>query len=130
MTSPTSFDELEAVTGSNIGLHLALERTRMASERTLFSLMRTGFTIAGGGVLITKLLAGDEWVAWMTGLFSLIFVTVGFIFILIALHRYHQVVGKIKEHEGINPIPSRLITVLIVLLQITFTAVLVVFILE
>ena len=130
MTSPTTFEEFEAMAGSDVGVHLALERTRMASERTLFSLIRTGFAIAGGGVLITKVLAGDDWVAWMTGLFSLIFVTVGFTLIFIALHRYHKITGKIREHEGINPIPSRLITVLIVLLQITLTAVLVVFILE
>ena len=130
MTTPNTFEELEETVWSDIGMHLALERTRMASERTLFSLIRTGFAIAGGGVLITKILTGDTQTSWVTGLLSLIFVTVGFSLILIALHRYHQVVGKIKEHDGINPIPSRLITALIILLQITLTIVLIVYILE
>ena len=130
MTNSTSLEELEIVTQGDTNTYLALERTRMASERTLFSLIRTGFTIAGGGVLITKLLAADNWTVWLTALFSLIFVTVGFAFILVALHRYHQVVGKIEVHEGIDPIPSRLVSALVVLLQVTFIAVLVVFFLK
>ena len=130
MTEPTIFVNLEKQAGSNINMYLAVERTRMASERTLFSLIRTGFTIAGGGVLITNILAGDNWVTWLTALFSAIFVTVGFAFILVALHRYHQVVAKIEKHDGIDPIPSRLISTLVVLLQLTFVFVLVVFFLE
>jgi uncharacterized membrane protein YidH (DUF202 family) len=130
LTSPTLFDELEEAAESDISLHLALERTRMASERTLFSLVRTGFAIAGGGVLIIKILAAGAWASWLTMLLSMIFITVGFALIFIALHRYHQVAGKIKKHDGINPIPSRLITALIILLQLALVAVVVIYLLE
>lgn len=130
MTEPTTFDTLEIQAGSDVNTLLAIERTRMASERTLFALIRTGFTIAGGGVLITRILAGEDWVSWLTALFSAIFVIVGFALILVALHRYHQVVSKIEEHDGIDPMPSRLVSALIILLQITFIAVLIVFFLE
>ena len=66
MTSPNSFDALEAAIGPDLGKHLALERTRMAGERTLFSLIRTGFAIAGGGLLITNLLAGEDLIGQMS----------------------------------------------------------------
>ena len=48
----------------------------------------------------------------------------GFILIFIGLHRYRQIARKIKEHDGIDPIPSRLVTVLIVLLQLALLVVL------
>ena len=124
MTSPNSFEELEALTESDMGTHLALERTRMASERTLFSLIRTGFAIAGGGLLITRLLARDDLIGQISELISIVFVVIGFILILIGLHSYHKIASKIKEHDGIEPIPSRLIIVLIVLLQIALLIVL------
>ena len=124
MTSPNSFDALEAAIGPDLGKHLALERTRMAGERTLFSLIRTGFAIAGGGLLITNLLAGEDLIGQMSELISVIFVIIGFILIFIGLHRYRQIARKIEEHDGIDPIPSRLVTVLIVLLQLALLVVL------
>lgn len=130
MSSPNRFDELEEQNNSDLNTYLALERTRMASERTLFSLVRTGFTIAGGGVLITNILAGKEWETWLTALFSMIFVLAGFTFILVALGRYHQVASKIVEHEIIDPIPSHLVSAIVVILQVTFIAVIIVYFLE
>jgi uncharacterized membrane protein YidH (DUF202 family) len=118
MTSPNSFDELEAAIGPDLGKHLALERTRMAGEQTLFSLIRTGFAIAGGGLLITNLLVGEDLIGQLPELISVIFVIIGFILILIGLHRYRQIARKIEEHDGIDPIPSRFVTVIIVLLQL------------
>jgi uncharacterized membrane protein YidH (DUF202 family) len=120
---------IEQTAVTDMTLYLALERTRMASERTLFALIRTGFAIAGGGVLVTKLLEQRSWPTWLPLLFSAMFVVIGFAFIYIGLHRYHQIFKKMRAHENINPIPSHLITILVVLLQITLLAVLLVYLL-
>ncbi len=130
MTTENPLEKIEETAVSDMNLYLALERTRMSSERTLFALIRTGFAIAGGGVLVTKLLEKGTWPDWMAFLFSTIFVVVGFAIIIIGLHRYHQIFQKISIHDDIDPIPSRLITILVIVLQITLTAVIVVYLFE
>jgi len=49
---------------------LALERTKMANERTFLAFLRTGFVILAGGVTFLKIFPGDPWLSAL-GLFCL-----------------------------------------------------------
>lgn len=70
---------------SNSGIgtnqNLALQRTRMASVRTDFALMRTGFTIASFGAGVTELIGRNTWPDWHTDLLTSAFVLVGMAFV-------------------------------------------------
>lgn len=56
---------------------LALERTHMASSRTLLALIRTGSVIAGGGSLATEILV-KAWPRWVVVVISAGFVFLGY----------------------------------------------------
>lgn len=47
--------------------HLALERTKLANERTLFSYIRTSLYLltAGIGILQIKSISSLDWLAWV-----------------------------------------------------------------
>ena len=49
---------------------LALERTKMANERTFLAFLRSGFVILAGGVTFLKVFPGDPWLR-VLGLFCL-----------------------------------------------------------
>ncbi len=55
----------------------ALERTHMASVRTLLALIRTGSVIAGGGSLATEILV-KEWPRWVAVVITAAFVLLGY----------------------------------------------------
>ena len=109
--------------------HLAFDRTWLASERTLFALIRTGFVIAGGGTLITALL-GNAWPKWLTAIPAAIFVTIGFTIIIVGLNRYRHMARKYHIDEEMNPIPTRLMVLLAIIMQVTLIAVMVFYLLE
>ncbi len=43
---------------------LAYLRTALATERTVFAVIRTGLAVAGGGAVIVTIL-GDRWPSWV-----------------------------------------------------------------
>ena len=104
----------------------AYERTHMAATRTFFALLRTGLAIAGGGTLVTSMLA-QGWPDWVVGLLSAIFIVVGFTIMLGGLHRYHRIAKRLAVEEELDTIPLGLVTTLTILLQAATVAVLILF---
>jgi len=98
--------------------HLAYVRTKLASERTFYALLRTGFTIAGAGTLIATLLS-KNWPYWLSGIFASVFVVSGFSIIIAGLRRHHRMNSSLDVDDEFNPIPTRLFVVLAVVLQVT-----------
>ena len=98
--------------------HLAYVRTKLASERTFYALLRTGFTIAGAGTLIATLLS-NNWPYWLSGIFASVFVVSGFSIIIAGLRRHHRINFSLDVDDEFNPIPTRLFVVLAVVLQVT-----------
>jgi uncharacterized membrane protein YidH (DUF202 family) len=68
-------------TGAGTTNSPALQRTRMASARTDYALMRTGFAIAGFGAVVTELISRNTWPEWTSDLLTLMFVLVGMLII-------------------------------------------------
>lgn len=60
----------------------------MASVRTEFALLRTGFTIASFGSAVTQLLGRDSWAPWVTDGLTIAFLLLGMIVIQSALSRF------------------------------------------
>lgn len=60
--------------------HLALERTKLANERTLFSYIRTSLYLltAGFGILQIKSFSRLDYIAWICILSSIILFIIGF----------------------------------------------------
>ncbi len=101
--------------------HLAYVRTKLASERTFYALLRTGFTIAGAGTLIATLLS-KNWPYWLSGIFASIFVISGFSIIIAGLRRHQQMNASLDVDDEFNPIPIRLFIALAIVLQVTLVA--------
>jgi len=104
----------------------AHERTQMAATRTLFALLRTGLAIAGGGAAVTTILASG-YPDWVIGGLSAVFIIIGFSIMLGGLQRYHQMAQRLAVSDEVETIPIRLITAMIVLLQIATLTVLILF---
>lgn len=104
----------------------ALERTHMAATRTYFALLRTGMAIAGGGALVTSVLA-DGWPEWVIALLSGIFFLVGFTIMIAGLQKYIFIANKVAVDDEINIISPKLMITLTVILQGASFAVLVLF---
>ena len=104
----------------------ALERTHMAATRTFFALLRTGMAIAGGGALVTSILA-DGWPDWLVGLLSGVFILVGFTIMLAGLQRYIFIAKTITVDNDINIISPKLLVVLTIALQVATLLVLILF---
>ena len=106
----------------------ALNRTYMAATRTYFAMLRTGLAIAGGGVLITSILA-EGWPNWIIGLLASIFIIVGFLVMIIALWRYRRLAQELATQEGLDVIAPSALMLLTVLLMIALVVVLALFLL-
>ena len=104
----------------------ALERTHMAATRTYFALLRTGIAIAGGGALVTSILA-NGWPEWMIGLLSASFILVGFTIMIAGLQRYIFIAKSLASSDELNIISPNLLIVLTIILQITTVMVVILF---
>jgi len=102
----------------------AFERTRMAATRTFFALLRTGLAIAAGGSAITTILAAN-WPDWVVGSLAGVFIVVGSAIMLGGLQRYHQVAQQLAVEREVETIPTGLILVLTIVLQIATVVVLI-----
>ncbi|MDD6209842.1 MAG: DUF202 domain-containing protein [Bacteroidales bacterium] len=73
--------------------HLAIERTRLANERTLFSYIRTSLYLltVGVGIFEIKSIQHLRGVAWVCIFFSVVLFLVG-------LFRYYQLKEHLKKY--------------------------------
>lgn len=78
--------------------YLALERTRLANERTLFAYIRTSLYLILGGIAFLQL-EGFERIHWL-GYTSLVFSVVFFVF---GFFRYYQLKRKL---QGFYTVPT------------------------
>jgi putative membrane protein len=84
----------------------ALERTRLAKERTFAAWMRTSLAAIGLAVALVKLVPdSDE--AWLISALALLFLFVGAVVCVFAVRRFADVVRKL-EAEGHPPVPMML----------------------
>jgi len=104
----------------------ALERTHMAATRTYFALLRTGLAIAGGGTLISSILA-DDWPDWLVGILAGVFIIVGFTIMIAGLQRYIFIATKFAVNDEFRVISPKLLILLTAVLQIATLVVLALF---
>ncbi len=103
---------------------LARLRTALAAERTVFSVIRTGLAIAGGGAVIVALL-GDRWPQWLQSSLVLGFVVPGYVLMLDGLSRYRRVAENVRAHdpEHHRMVSPWVMTLLVVVVQVVVTLV-------
>ena len=106
----------------------AFERTQMASTRTFFALLRTGLAIAGGGSAIVVLLA-SSWPDWVVAILAGTFIIVGFTIMISGLQRYHKLAKRLAVESEVETIPTGLVVVLTIVLQVATVIVLILFLL-
>ena len=104
--------------------HLALQRTVMASVRTDFALMRTGFTIASFGAGVTELVGRNTWPDWNTDLLTSAFVLVGMAFVQAGLNRSRSDSKAPGVDADSDPLPNWAMKIVPWLLQLALLALL------
>lgn len=107
---------------------LALDNTHMAATRTLFSLVRTGAGIAGGGALVTDLLIKGS-PRWVVLTLSSAFVVLGYSLMWSALKTGRRLRAQVehKQHGEAFLFPLRKVTVWTLSLQFLILTVLVLY---
>jgi len=81
--------------------YLALERTRLANERTLFAYLRTSIYLILGGIAFLQI-EGLGQIKWL-GYFSL---GLSVVFLVVGIYAYFRLKNKLKKHysnTNINP---------------------------
>jgi uncharacterized membrane protein YidH (DUF202 family) len=111
---------------AQIRTDFSLERTHMAVTRTYFALLRTGIAIAGGGTLITTILA-EGWPDWIVGILAGLFIIVGYAIMIAGLQRYIFIADKLAGNDEFRIISPKFLIVLTAVLQIATVAVLILF---
>jgi hypothetical protein len=96
----------------------------MASVRTDFALMRTGFTIASFGAGVTELIGRSTWPDWTTDLLTSSFVLVGMIFVQSGLSRSRTGSKALGIEVHADPFTKRAVKIVPWLLQLTLLALL------
>ena len=81
-------------------LELAIQRTRLAEERTYNAWLRTGMTTMGFGLALAKFFTDVE-PLWLLQLLAVSFVLGGGITVLLAFYTHYQ---RCKEYGEINAI--------------------------
>jgi len=102
-----------------------MERTRLASIRTEFAIMRTGFTIASFGVGITHLIGRNVWPDWMADLLSAVFILIGMILVTHGWIHSRRRVERLEVADGGDFYTSLTLHVVPWLLQLALVALLV-----
>jgi len=72
---------------------LALERTRLANERTLFSYIRTSLYLLLGGIALLQI-QGFERIEWL----GYVSVTLSVIILIIGIFRFNHLKYKLKKY--------------------------------
>ncbi len=107
---------------------IAEEATYLAAERTLFSVLSTGLSIAGGGALVTTLL-GEAWPRWLQAALTAVFLLVGYSMTLLGLRRYQGIVRLAERRKAGAPkmMSLRALSAGVLLLQAAIVVVVVLF---
>ena len=95
----------DAATG-DIRDALAYDRTHLANERTFAAWLRTGLSVAAGGIAVAHLVpepARDSWIALLLGA---AFVLLGVGVIAYGAHQFARVAGELGRDSG-RPSPAR-----------------------
>lgn len=85
---------------------LAYDRTHLANERTFAAWLRTGLSVAAGGIAVAHLVpepARDSWIALLLGA---AFVLLGVGVIAYGAHQFARVAGELGRDSG-RPSPAR-----------------------
>jgi len=77
--------------------YLALERTRLANERTLFAYIRTSLYLVLGGIAFLQL-QGFEKIKWL-GYLSLV---LSIFFLVFGILKYYQLKNKLKKYYSVT----------------------------
>lgn len=88
----------------------ALERTRLAKERTFAAWLRTGLGAVIAGVGMVKLLPGIT-LDWLVQAVGFLLVISGMAIFIFGYRTYHSVLEKL-EKEGFEGLPSRAMVIL------------------
>lgn len=106
-------------------------RTALAAERTIFSVIRTGMAIAGGGTIVISLL-GSRWPAWLQALLAVGFIGPGYALTLDGLSRYRRVAAATRhlDPDRHRIVSSGLMTVLIGIVQVVMVVVVLLFLFD
>ena len=106
-------------------------RTALAAERTIFSVIRTGMAIAGGGTIVISLL-GSRWPVWLQALLALGFIGPGYALTLDGLSRYRRVARAAMhlDPDRHRIVSSGLMTVLIGIVQVVMVVVVLLFLFD
>ncbi len=104
---------------------LAYDRTHLANERTFAAWLRTGLSMAAGGIAIAHLVpepARDSWVALLLGM---AFVLLGIGVIAYSARQFaHMAANLARESGRPSPAPTRAVFVLTALVAVLLLAVL------
>ena len=106
-------------------------RTALAAERTIFSVIRTGMAIAGGGTIVISLL-GSRWPAWLQAMLAIGFIGPGYALTLDGLSRYRRVaaVAMRLDPDRHRMVSAGLMTVLIGIVQVVMVVVVLLFLFD
>ena len=107
----------------------AYERTQMAAIRTYFALLRTGLAIAGGGALVTSILARG-WPDWVIWSLASVFVVVGFGIMILGLRNYHHITRQLAIEDETTAVSIGWLVALTVILLLATVAALILFLLS
>jgi putative membrane protein len=82
----------------NLQDYLALERTKLANERTFFSFLRTSLYMLLGGIAFLQLQGYDE-MKWM----GFVTISLSVIIFVIGIYRYIKLGKKLKRYYKHQP---------------------------
>jgi len=94
MNSSYEFDNKEKIILRD---YLALERTRLANERTLFAYIRTSLYLVLGGIAFLQL-QGFEKIKWL-GYLSL---ALSIVFLVFGILKYYHLKNKLKKYYSVT----------------------------
>ena len=98
------------------GVKLALDRTRLAKERTFAAWLRTALSSIAVGLAVVKLLPSIE-PRWLLRIMGIIFVGAGSLIVIFAIQSY-QITLRQLEQKGYKGLPTSYIYVLTTLFVI------------
>lgn len=81
-------------------LHLAYDRTHLANERTFAAWLRTGLSVAAGGIVVARLVPEPARNSWFALLIGAAFVTLGISVIGYGAREFARVGAALSRESG------------------------------
>ncbi len=104
---------------------LAIVRTTLASERTDFSLIRTGFTAASFGAGLTQIIGRGVWPAMAVDILTIVFVLAGALSAQIGLIRLQRRLPSLKNEFSAERFMQRILIFGLFILQVALCAIII-----